>query len=114
MKELINYLYENLKGTRTVNGKLVVNGFSKEDYIELYDYILESLEPVFEGDYWSWYRRWVKSYVRYRQQTNRLYNFSCTQNEKHFYDHDTQEQLAVLKYYLYRRKGSRYSTKWEE
>jgi hypothetical protein len=107
LKELFKELHEELKGTRTVNGELKIEGYTRENYEDLYDYLIEFLQPVFHENYWNWYERTCRSYIRFRKANSKSYDIFIPQ-VKNVYEHTLGEQLAVLRFYIYRRTHSNY------
>jgi hypothetical protein len=107
MREELEEWYESLKGTRTINGELKINGFDREMYEDLYYELLEVLKPYIlnVGDFNQWYRKTVTQYIRYRQATNRRYDTYIPQMEP-IEHHTLGEQLAVFKFFIYRRGGT--------
>lgn len=100
-KELIADLYEGLKGTREKNGELTITGYQDEDYLELYQYLLDVLKDFFDGDYHSWYNKTTTQYIRFKKANAR--NYLTYPHERNIYEHTVREQLAVIKFFLYRR-----------
>lgn len=111
MEEELLQINQSLKGTRIVNGELRIKDFTPEDYETLYFYILEVLKPYFNGNYENWYFKTVKQYVRFKKKTNRTYDFYVSQDNKPIELQTVQEQLAVFKFFIYRRTGSKYPKK---
>jgi hypothetical protein len=108
VRETICELYEQLKGTKTVNGELVIEGFDWQDYDQLMNILLQELKPVFKGNFYSWYQRQCVSYYKFRKANARTYDFFCPQVQNPVDTHSIQNQLAVMKFYLYRRANSGY------
>ena len=105
MKEICKELYEQLKGTYTYKGQLQIEGFEYEDYETLYEVLLEQLAPFFKGDYYDWYDTVATQYKRYRKATNRRYDVKCPQSDLAVEEQTVREQLALMKFFLYRRAG---------
>lgn len=105
MKQDFLTLYQQLKGqTHERQGGLHVKGFtSEEEYEDLYYYILEVLSPVIDGDYEYFYNVQARRYYRHKQRKNKTDYFYCPQVEKPFYAQTIREQLALLKWYIYRK-----------
>ncbi len=114
MKQLILALHQELTKTRVVQCELTVEGFTEEDYKELYLYLMEVLDPFFKGNFYNWYQEQVLRYYNYKRKTNRTYNFLCTQATTPIEEHTIRERLAVLKFFISRRVQSGYYTKHEE
>ena len=105
-------LYEELKESRIIKGKLTIRGFGKDEYEELYYSLLEEMITLFDGDYNNWYDFTNERYIKYKKVTNKT-NVYIPQESLQTEYHDIQMQLAVIKFYLYRRSTSGYKTKNE-
>lgn len=109
MKDIIEELYQELKGTRIINGELFVEDFEEEDYEEIYFYILGELQPLFKGNYVNWYEKKALSYYRYKQRTNRKDLVYIPQKDKPIEEQSTREQLALLKFFISRRRNGSFN-----
>lgn len=104
----LDSIYDQLKGTRVRNNQLTIPDFTYEDYENLLELLLDLLQDKFNGDYYAWINRQAWSYKRFRT-ANRIHDeFYDPLTLKQPWDLSTREQLAILKYYLYRYTYSHY------
>jgi hypothetical protein len=111
----IEYLYESLKGkSRVINGELTIPGYTDEDYEGLYFALLEALAPLtnnFGGDFRYWYAVKCRQYHTFKVSNRRTYHFYDPHVEIDPDYHTIRQRLAVLKFYIGRRRWSRYGRK---
>lgn len=102
-------VYESLKGTKIKHSRLTIRDFEPADYEELWNYLLEEvIGPILDGeDYYAWLQKKALAYLRFRC-ANRYYGeevydpLTACRPE----DLDTRQQLAIIKFYLYRTSYS--------
>jgi hypothetical protein len=105
-------LYEVLKSSRIVKGEFTFKGWetndNSDDYEELFYSVCEILRSEIGDNYWNWYDKIVNRYIRYKENTNK--NTSVYIPQKRFIneEHNVRQQLAVLKFYVYRKTNSQY------
>lgn len=115
-KSELSDIYETLKDlkARVINHRLTIDGFSAENYEDLYFLILEALNDHIAHDYDAWYRQTAWSYHRFRGINNHNHDWYDPHISRDPMDQDIREQLCVLRFYLMRRHFSNYSKKCEE
>lgn len=106
-------LYEELKGTRVIQGQLTIPDFEYGDYEELYYMLLEHLAPAIGDNYDFWYTKWARSYHRQKARSRRTFDFVDPQFEKEVGSQTIREQLATIKFYLQKRAYSKFPLKCE-
>lgn len=98
----IDELYLNLaNNSRQVQGELTIEGFDDEAYDELYETLLSIMAPYIGQNYEYWYSRACIQYHRYKERHNTRYDF-YDPHLKPLEQQTIREQLAVLKWKLYR------------
>lgn len=109
-KDQIAELYDSLLGSRLVDGQLVIPGYTEPDYEELWEYLMTELViPLLRGrDYYYWLAAQAARYRKNRRlgEWERAYYDPLTQNRPE--ELTTRQQLAVIKFYLKRRRYSHY------
>jgi hypothetical protein len=111
MEQIINDLHEFFKGSRVVDGRLRIKDFDDAQYEDLFFACVEMLKPYIGDDYEKWYKRTTLSYHRFKVSNARDHSLYDPHFEKDMLDQDLQEQLAVIKYFVGRRKHSGYNKK---
>ena len=108
--EILIDLDNQLKGqthTKSGTGELVVRGFeTEEEYEELYFYLLEKLKDFFDGDYYNWYTEQCRRYARFRRSNSARYDKVIPQESLRVEEHTIRQQLAVIRWYIYKRANS--------
>jgi hypothetical protein len=111
-KEIYIDLFDILKSSRVIDGDFTFKGWDKKDnssdYEDLFYNILEVLKEEIGDDYWKWYDKQVSRYVKYRATTNKSNSVYIPQYRFTNTDHTARQQLAVLKFFCYRKVNSRY------
>ena len=108
INETISLLNDGLKGeTYTRQGELFVKGFTEiSQYEELYYSLLDELKELFNNDYYRWYEDVCRRYARFRRSNSTRYDVVIPQEKKRSSDHTLQEQLAVIRWFIYKRANS--------
>jgi hypothetical protein len=105
-------IHDSLKGSKVnPDGALTIPGFRSQDYEELYDYLMEEvILPRMDGrDYFRWLHTKALAFYHYRLK-RRFYEpdepdpLSTTNPE----DLSTRQQLSIIKFYVYRKRYSKY------
>lgn len=113
----IQYLYESLRGnSRVINGELTIPEYQDEDYQGLYETLIETLAPYanwYNGDFSYWYAVKCKQYHGFKVSNRRTYNFYDPIVEIDPAYHTIRQRLAVLKFFIGRRRWSRFGHKEE-
>jgi hypothetical protein len=111
-QEIYSDLYDILKASRVIDGDFTFKEFSKndnsEEYEDLFYSVLEVLKEEIGDDYWKWYDKQVARYVKYRKTTNKNNSVYIPQYRFANTDHTARQQLAVLKFFCYRKANSGY------
>lgn len=98
----IDELYEQLANrSRQVQGELTIDGFEDADYEELYEQMLTIMAPYIGHNYDYWYGRACIQYHRYKERHSTRYDF-YDPHMRPLSEQTIREQLAVLKWKLYR------------
>lgn len=112
--QTIDYLHQSLKASHVVGGELRIQGFESEDYQELFNVLLEQLAPLttnFHGNFDFWYAAQCKKCHRHKVASRRTYDFYDPMIEIEPEYHTIGQRLALLKWYISRRKWSGYGDK---
>jgi hypothetical protein len=100
MKMDFKELYNQLKGTKNINGEFTILDFTDEDYENLYYTLLEMLSPFIGENYEYWYMQKARSFHKYKQSSRKTYDFFDPQYEKPLETQTIREQLATIKYFI--------------
>lgn len=105
-------LYQSLKGvSRARHGELTIEGYTDEDYENLFYVLLEELADHIGDNYEYWYTKWARSFHRQKALSRHTHDFYDPQYEKPLHEQTIREQLCTIKYFLTRRTHSRYGKK---